>query len=54
MNYNYTSTCIKIFLSLDDVTAVLGKVSELIQKVNDISSEVKSLREGLTKANIIP
>lgn len=37
----------------DDLREVLRQLSELIQKVNDISSEVKSLREGLTKANII-
>lgn len=47
----YYKACTGIY---DDVRAVLGKVSELIQKVNDISSEVKSLREGLIKANIIP
>lgn len=37
-----------------DVIEVLRQLTELIQKVNDISSDVKSLREGLTKANIIP
>lgn len=46
----YHKVCTGIY---DDVREVLRQLSELIQKVNDISSEVKSLREGLTKANII-
>lgn len=46
----YLKVCAGIY---DDVREVLRQLSELIQKVNDISSEVKSLREGLTKANII-
>lgn len=47
----YLKVCAGIY---DDLREVLRQLSELIQKVNDISSEVKSLREGLTKANIIP
>lgn len=46
----YLKVCAGIY---DDLREVLRQLSELIQKVNDISSEVKSLREGLTKANII-
>lgn len=45
----YLKVCAGIY---DDVREVLRQLSELIQKVND-SSEVKSLREGLIKANII-
>lgn len=46
----YLKVCAGIY---DDLREVLRQLSELIQKVNDISNEVKSLREGLTKANII-
>lgn len=52
--YSYNHSSIYIFFFLDDVREVLRQLSVLIQKVNDISSEVKSLREELTKANIIP
>lgn len=37
-----------------DVRELLGQVSQLTQIVNNLNNEVKSLREGLAKANIIP
>lgn len=37
-----------------DVRELLGQVSQLTQIVNNLNNEVKSIREALTKANIIP
>lgn len=37
-----------------DVRELLGQVSQLTRMVNNLNNEVKSIREGLEKANIIP